>query len=66
MIIAYRELGEEEYKSWDVEFSMAQTSVTAERDVSMDELADKIERDLILLGATVVEDKQKGVCIEKL
>ena len=42
------------------------TSVIAERDVSVDELADKIERDLILLGATAVEDKQKGVCIEKL
>ena len=43
------------------------TSVTAERDVSVDELADKIERDLILLGATAVEDKlQKGVRIEKL
>ncbi|XP_030953945.1 probable phospholipid-transporting ATPase 8 [Quercus lobata] len=69
MIIAYCELGEEEYKSWDVEFSKAKTSVTTERDVSVDELADKIERDLILLGATAVEDKlQKGVpeCIDKL
>ena len=67
MIIAYCELGEEEYKSWDVKFSKAKTSVTTERDVSVDELADKIERDLILLGATAVEDKlQKGVCIEKL
>ena len=33
MIIAYCELGEEEYKSWDVEFSKAKTSVTTERDV---------------------------------
>ena len=67
MIIAYCELGEEEYKSWDVEFSKAKTSVTTERDVSVDELADKIERDLVLLGATAVEDKlQKGVRIEKL
>ncbi|KAK4603667.1 hypothetical protein RGQ29_012256 [Quercus rubra] len=69
MIIAYCELGEEEYKSWDVEFSKAKTSVTTERDVSVDELADKIERDLVLLGATAVEDKlQKGVpeCIDKL
>ena len=67
LVIAYRELGEEEYKSWEVEFSKVKTSVTAERDVSLEKLADEIERDLILLGATAVEDKlQKGVCIEKL
>ena len=39
MIIAYRELGEEEYKSWNVEFSKAKTSVTADRDELVDELA---------------------------
>ncbi|KAF5457253.1 hypothetical protein F2P56_021367 [Juglans regia] len=69
MVIAYRELGEEEYKSWDEEFRMAKTSVTVYHDVLVDEAADKIERNLILLGATAVEDKlQKGVpeCIKKL
>ncbi|XP_050271230.1 probable phospholipid-transporting ATPase 8 [Quercus robur] len=69
LVIAYRELGEEEYKSWEVEFSKVKTSVTAERDVSLEKLADEIERDLILLGATAVEDKlQKGVpeCIDTL
>ncbi|XP_027074899.2 probable phospholipid-transporting ATPase 8 isoform X1 [Coffea arabica] len=69
LIIAYRELSEEEFMSWEEEFLKAQTSVTADRDALVDAVADKIERDLILLGATAVEDKlQKGVpeCIEKL
>ncbi|XP_041009039.1 probable phospholipid-transporting ATPase 8 isoform X2 [Juglans microcarpa x Juglans regia] len=69
MVIAYCELGEEEYKSWEEEFRMAKTSVTVDHDVLVDEAADKIERNLILLGATAVEDKlQKGVpaCIKKL
>ncbi|KAL3526061.1 hypothetical protein ACH5RR_014433 [Cinchona calisaya] len=69
LVIAYRELSEQEFKPWEEEFLKAQTSVTADRDELVDAVADKIERDLILLGATAVEDKlQKGVpeCIEKL
>ncbi|KAL0351013.1 UNVERIFIED_CONTAM: putative phospholipid-transporting ATPase 8 [Sesamum radiatum] len=68
-VAAYRELSEEEFKSWEEEFLEAQTSVSADRDALVDAAADKIERDLILLGATAVEDKlQKGVpeCIDKL
>ena len=67
MVIAYRVLDEEEYRSWEEDFSKAKTSVTAERDELVEKVADRIERNLILLGATAVEDKlQKGVCIEKL
>ncbi|XP_021298955.1 probable phospholipid-transporting ATPase 8 isoform X2 [Herrania umbratica] len=69
LAVAYRELGDNEYRLWEEEFIKAKTSVTADRDVLVDELADRIERDLILLGATAVEDKlQKGVpdCIDKL
>ncbi|KAK8357124.1 hypothetical protein V6Z12_A05G399000 [Gossypium hirsutum] len=69
MAVAYRELDNDEYKTWEQEFLKAKTSVSADRDVLMDELACQIERDLILLGATAVEDKlQKGVpgCIDKL
>ncbi|KAL4653452.1 hypothetical protein ACB092_01G304400 [Castanea dentata] len=69
LVIAYRKLGEEEHKSWEVKFSKVKTSVTTERAERLDELADEIERDLILLGATAVEDKlQKGVpeCIDTL
>ncbi|KAK8716088.1 hypothetical protein V6N13_043407 [Hibiscus sabdariffa] len=69
MAVAYRELDDDEYKIWEKEFLKAKTSVTADRDVLVEELADRIERDLILLGATAVEDKlQHGVsnCIDKL
>ncbi|XVF58073.1 hypothetical protein PTKIN_Ptkin07bG0032900 [Pterospermum kingtungense] len=69
LAVAYRELGDDEFRIWEHEFMKAKTSVTADRDVLVDELADRIERDLILLGATAVEDKlQNGVpdCIDKL
>ncbi|KAK6913103.1 P-type ATPase, C-terminal [Dillenia turbinata] len=69
LVIAYRELDEKEYKTWEVEFLKAKTSVTADRDALIDAATDKIERELILVGATAVEDKlQKGVpeCIDKL
>ncbi|XP_039016955.1 probable phospholipid-transporting ATPase 8 isoform X1 [Hibiscus syriacus] len=69
MVVAYRELDDDGYKMWEQEYAKAKTSVGADRDDLLDELADRIERDLILLGATAVEDKlQKGVpsCIDKL
>ncbi|KAK1552583.1 hypothetical protein Q3G72_019535 [Acer saccharum] len=69
LILAYRELDEEEYKVYDKEFSNAKNSVSADRETLIDEVTEKIEKDLILLGATAVEDKlQNGVpdCIDKL
>ncbi|KAF8037557.1 hypothetical protein BT93_B0439 [Corymbia citriodora subsp. variegata] len=69
MVIAYRELGQEEYEKWEEEFLKARVSFSADRDALLDAAADKIERELILLGATAVEDKlQEGVpqCLEKL
>lgn len=67
LVIAYRVLEEEEYKKWEKEFIKAKTSVSVERDDLIDAAAEKIERNLILLGATAVEDKlQKGVKALKL
>ncbi|KAI3503445.1 hypothetical protein L1887_31886 [Cichorium endivia] len=69
LVIAYRNIEEEEYKKWEQEFLKAKTSVSVDRDDLVDAAAEKIERNLILLGATAVEDKlQKGVpeCIQKL
>ncbi|MED6171641.1 putative phospholipid-transporting ATPase 8, partial [Stylosanthes scabra] len=69
LVITYRELDEEEYKLWEGEFLKAKTSVGADRDALVDAAADKMERNLILLGSTAVEDRlQKGVpeCIERL
>lgn len=62
LIIAYRELDEEEYREFDEKFTLAKNSVSADRETLIDEVAQNIERDLILLGATAVEDKlQNGV-----
>ncbi|XP_042502639.1 putative phospholipid-transporting ATPase 9 [Macadamia integrifolia] len=69
LVLAYRELSEEEYREFNEEFTEAKNLVSADRDLRIDEVAEKIEKDLILLGATAVEDKlQHGVpeCIDKL
>ncbi|GLT73126.1 hypothetical protein SLA2020_450040 [Shorea laevis] len=69
LVLAYRELSEDEYNEFNQKFLEAKNSVSADRDALIDEVAEKIERDLILLGATAVEDKlQNGVpdCIDKL
>lgn len=62
LILAYRELDKEEYNEFNVEFTEAKNSLSADREEMIEEVAEKIERDLILLGATAVEDKlQNGV-----
>ncbi|XP_027360109.1 putative phospholipid-transporting ATPase 9 [Abrus precatorius] len=69
LILAYRELDEEQYKAFDDKFYQARNSITEDRETKIEEVSDKIERNLILLGATAVEDKlQNGVpdCIDKL
>ncbi|XP_047341133.1 putative phospholipid-transporting ATPase 9 [Impatiens glandulifera] len=69
LILAYRELNKEEYEEFNKKFVVAKNSVSADRETLIDNVVDKMERDLILLGATAVEDKlQPGVpeCIDKL
>ncbi|KAL7001294.1 putative phospholipid-transporting ATPase 9 [Sarracenia purpurea var. burkii] len=69
LILAYREVDEQEYKEFNEKFMEAKNSVSADREALIDAVAEKIEKDLILLGATAVEDKlQNGVpeCIDKL
>ncbi|KAI4387562.1 hypothetical protein MLD38_005384 [Melastoma candidum] len=69
LIIAYRELGDDEYTKFSKKFNEAKNSVSADRELLIDEAAETVEKDLILLGATAVEDKlQNGVpdCIDKL
>jgi phospholipid-translocating ATPase len=62
LILAYRELAEEEYKIFNQKFTEAKNSVSADRETLIDDMAEKIERNLVLLGATAVEDKlQEGV-----
>ncbi|WVZ18018.1 hypothetical protein V8G54_005340 [Vigna mungo] len=69
LILAYRELGEEEYNIFNKEFMEANNLVSADREQIVEEVSEMIEKELILLGATAVEDKlQNGVpeCIDKL
>ncbi|CAM9001167.1 unnamed protein product [Rhodiola kirilowii] len=69
LLLAYRVIGEAEYIAFNEKFTRAKNSVSEERETLIDEVAEEIERDLFLLGATAVEDKlQDGVpeCIDKL
>lgn len=62
LILAYRELAEEEYRVFNEQFTEAKNLVSADRDAMIDEVTERVEKDLILLGATAVEDKlQQGV-----
>ncbi|KAG9154967.1 hypothetical protein Leryth_012158 [Lithospermum erythrorhizon] len=69
LALAYRKLDEKEFSAWNEEFMKAKTSFGAEREAMLEQLSDMMEKELILVGATAVEDKlQKGVprCIDKL
>ncbi|KAJ1561416.1 hypothetical protein HK405_003976 [Cladochytrium tenue] len=61
LCIAYRDVGEEEYTEWAKMYDKAATTIN-NRQEALDKAAEYIERDLILLGATAIEDKlQDGV-----
>ncbi|KAG2722670.1 hypothetical protein I3760_02G137200 [Carya illinoinensis] len=69
LALAYRKLEESEYATWNNEFQKAKTCIGADREAMLERVAETMERELILVGATAVEDKlQKGVpqCIDKL
>ncbi|MED6124962.1 putative phospholipid-transporting ATPase 9 [Stylosanthes scabra] len=69
LILAFRELDEQGYKEFDAKFTEAKNSISEERETMIEEVSDNIERNMVLLGATAIEDKlQHGVpnCIDKL
>lgn len=69
LALAYKLLDESEYSAWNSEFQKAKSSIGADREATLEHVSDMMEKDLILVGATAVEDKlQKGVpqCIDKL
>ncbi|KAL3511663.1 hypothetical protein ACH5RR_024380 [Cinchona calisaya] len=69
LALAYRKLDEAEYSAWNEEFCKAKTSIGGDREGMLERISDMMEKELILVGATAVEDKlQKGVpqCIDKL
>jgi phospholipid-transporting ATPase len=68
LCLAYAPIDAEFYKGWSAQYFEAKTSLT-ERDAKLDAVAELIEKDLVLLGASAIEDKlQDGVpaCIEHL
>ncbi|PPD81487.1 hypothetical protein GOBAR_DD21582 [Gossypium barbadense] len=68
LCLAYKDLAPDVYESWNEKFIQAKSSLR-DRERKLDEVAELIEKDLILIGATAIEDKlQEGVpdCIETL
>ncbi|KAL9225798.1 hypothetical protein vseg_001681 [Gypsophila vaccaria] len=69
LVLAYREINGDEFREFNDKFNAARNAVSADREILIEQVAETIERDLYLLGATAVEDKlQRGVpeCIDKL
>ncbi|GFO09200.1 phospholipid-transporting ATPase, partial [Plakobranchus ocellatus] len=68
LCLAMVELNPEEYGDWSETFYRASTAIT-KREQKLEEAAELIERDFVLLGATAIEDRlQDGVpeTIDKL
>lgn len=64
LALAYRKLEETEYATWNNEFQKAKTCIGGDREAMLERVAEMMEKELILVGATAVEDKlQKGVDI---
>lgn len=55
LLMAFRIIGEEEYKVWKIKYDDAANAIY-DREEQIAALADEIEKDLILLGCTAVED----------
>ncbi|KAF3787619.1 putative phospholipid-transporting ATPase 4 [Nymphaea thermarum] len=69
LAVAYKKLEESKYLAWNAEFIKAKTTMGLDRENLLEHASELMEKDLILVGATAVEDKlQKGVpeCIDTL
>ena len=61
LCVADRDLGEEEYRKWSEDHDTAAQALHGRED-KLEEVSDRIERDLMLLGGTAIEDRlQDGV-----
>ncbi|XP_059278356.1 phospholipid-transporting ATPase 3-like isoform X2 [Lycium ferocissimum] len=68
LCLAYRDLTPDMYEKWNEKFIQAKSSLR-DREKKLDEVAELIEKDLVLIGCTAIEDKlQEGVpeCIDTL
>ena len=61
LVLASRDLSDDEYARWSEKFKQATTDVK-NKEAAVERAAELVERDLKLLGATAIEDKlQEGV-----
>lgn len=61
LTLAHRVIPEDEYKLWDKQYQKALASVD-DRDTEIERVSEEVEREMLLLGATAIEDKlQDGV-----
>ena len=61
LCLAWAPIAEADYEAWAATFFAAKTSLVG-RDAKLDAAAELIEKDLLLIGATAIEDKlQEGV-----
>lgn len=68
LCLGYRVIAPAEYKAWSMKYQEAQKEIV-DRDIKLDEISELIEKDMVLMGATAIEDKlQEGVpeCIATL
>uniref|UniRef100_A0AAV2KYX8 Phospholipid-transporting ATPase n=1 Tax=Knipowitschia caucasica TaxID=637954 RepID=A0AAV2KYX8_KNICA len=62
LCIAFRSVSEELWGTWSKRLAQASEMILSEREVFLEKLHDEMERDLLLLGLTAIEDKlQEGV-----
>ncbi|TIB13429.1 hypothetical protein E3P92_02275 [Wallemia ichthyophaga] len=61
LLVAQREVSQKEYHEWEAVYDKAAASIT-DREEEIEKSCDLIERDLVIVGATALEDKlQEGV-----
>ncbi|XP_073440919.1 phospholipid-transporting ATPase IC-like [Dendrobates tinctorius] len=61
LCLCYKDISPEEYVRWNKKYQEASVSMT-DRDEALDKVYEEIETNLVLLGATAIEDKlQDGV-----
>ncbi|ETE68840.1 putative phospholipid-transporting ATPase IC, partial [Ophiophagus hannah] len=61
LCLCYKEISHYEYEAWEKKF-MAASLASGNREAALDKVYEEIEQNLILLGATAIEDKlQDGV-----
>jgi phospholipid-translocating ATPase len=61
LCVAERDLSEEQYEEWSRDHNLAAQALD-DREQKLEETSDRIERDLMLLGGTAIEDRlQDGV-----